>query len=176
MGGARFHLPDQMSTHEPPIRPECGDPSAELEAARSELATLREAHQRLGADLVNVRERHRRDFSRAVERESGALMSEWLEIVDDLDRALAASREASEGSLREGLEAVVREARHLLQKRGLERIDSLGAAFDPERHEAVGLTDEAEEGQVHAEVRPGYLLGGAVLRPAEVIVGKGEAR
>lgn len=176
MGGARFHFPDQMSTHEPPIRPECGDPADELEATRSELATLREAHRRLGADFANLRERHRRDFTLAVERESSALLREWLEIVDDLDRALDASREAPEGSLREGLEAVVREAHHFLEKRGLERIVSLGGEFDPSRHEAVGLTEDAEDGQVHAEVRPGYLLGGAVLRPAEVIVGKGSAR
>ncbi len=174
MGGARFHFQPQMSTNESPVRPGGGDETAELEACRAEFSALREAHQRLAADFANMRERHRRDFARAVERETGALMRDWLEIVDDLDRALEASREAPAGSLREGLEAVVREARHLLEKRGLERFDSVGAPFDPQRHEAVGVSEESREGCVHAELRPGYLLGGVVLRPAEVIVGKGQ--
>jgi molecular chaperone GrpE len=165
-----------MDTREPQIRPESGETAAELEAARSEFAALREAHQRLGADLANLRERHRREFSQALARESGALIREWLEIVDDLDRALAASRGAPAGSLREGLEAVVREARHLLERRGLERIDSIGHPFDPLRHEAVGVSADGKDGHVHEELRPGYLLEGAVLRPAEVIVGKGERR
>ena len=174
MGGARFHFHHQMSTHESPVRPEGGAETAELKACRAELSALREAHQRLGADFANMRQRHRRESSRTVERETGALMRDWLEIVDDLDRALEASREAPAGSLREGLEAVVREARHLLEKRGLERFESVGATFDPQRHEAVGMSEDSREGCVHAELRPGYLLGGVVLRPAEVIVGKGQ--
>jgi molecular chaperone GrpE (heat shock protein) len=54
-------------------------------------------------------------------------------------------------------------------------MDSIGKTFDPERHEAVGLA-QGGEGMVHAEVRPGYLLDGDVLRPAEVLVGKSEGR
>ena len=88
--------------------------------------------------------------------------------------ALEASKGAPPSCLREGLEAIVREARHLLKSRGLERMESVGTPFDPLRHEAVGLSEEGEEGSVHAELRPGYLLGGEVLRTAEVIVGKGE--
>ena len=163
-----------MTWNEREIRPERDDESRELEACRAELAELRAAHQRLAADFANLRERHRREFESSVSRASGALMREWLEVVDDLDRALVASQAAPEGALREGLEAVVRAARHLLETRGLERFDSVGSPFDPERHEAVGLSEEAEEGRVHSELRPGYLLGGEVLRPAEVIVGKGE--
>lgn len=164
-----------MSVNEQEIRPERDEETKELEACRAELEELRSAHQRLGADLVNLRERHRRDFESSVAREVGALIREWLEVVDDLDRALAASQDAPASGLREGLEAVAREARQLLERRGLERFESVGERFDPERHEAVGLSDEGEDGRVHAELRPGYLLGGEVLRPAEVIVGKGES-
>jgi molecular chaperone GrpE (heat shock protein) len=52
------------------------------------------------------------------------------------------------------------------------RIDALGRAFDPRMHEAVGLSDEGAAGRVLAEVRPGYLIGSDVLRPAAVLVGR----
>lgn len=148
---------------------------SELEQTKAELAELQESYRRLAADLDNQRRRSREQAERAAGRERGEVLRELLGIVDDLDRAQQASAESSDDDLRAGLEAVRREAHRILERRGVKRMDSVGKAFDPERHEAVGLA-EGGAGMVHAEVRPGYLLEGDVLRPAEVLVGKSEGR
>ncbi len=74
-----------------------------------------------------------------------------------------------------GVELVYSELRDLLAKHGLERIESIHQPFDPSVHEAVmHEADDDGEGDhiVTDEMRPGYTLGGRVLRPAMVKVGK----
>ncbi|MCA1830315.1 MAG: nucleotide exchange factor GrpE [Actinobacteria bacterium] len=68
------------------------------------------------------------------------------------------------------------EAAEVLEKEGLERIDVLEKRFDPELHEAVMHSEgDGEELVVVDEMRPGYKLGGRVLRPAMVKVARGKA-
>jgi molecular chaperone GrpE len=63
-----------------------------------------------------------------------------------------------------------------LESLGVQRIDPLGQPFDPAKHEAVATvptTETTPEGHVAGVVRPGYLIGDDVLRPAMVAVSGG---
>jgi molecular chaperone GrpE len=63
----------------------------------------------------------------------------------------------------------------LLARLGFPRFDDIGQTFDPHRHDAVGIADdESAPGTVIGIVRPGYDGLGSVLRPAGVVVSRGE--
>jgi molecular chaperone GrpE len=74
----------------------------------------------------------------------------------------------------QGLELVLLRTRRLMEQAGLRRIDVLHEPFDAERMRAIETLEEPTipEGHVARQFRPGYLLHGAVLRPAEVGVSR----
>jgi molecular chaperone GrpE len=146
-------------------------PERSPEELTQELARLEDRFKRAAADLDNYRKRVARDIERRVEGAREALLREWLEVVDSLERAL---RQEPDGPLAEGLRAVREQMDAVLARSGVERIDAVGERFDPERHEAVDVrdSDDAENGTILEVVRSGYSLGGRVLRPAQVVVAR----
>lgn len=135
-------------------------------------------HRRAADEFEQVRLRIRRDVAREVERGRRAVIVELLDVLDNLDRAIAAARatshtDSSETLLR-GVELVREQFLARLDALGVSRLDALGARFDPQRHEAVSLApaaDPSQAGQVVAVLREGYAIGDDVLRPASVVVG-----
>ncbi|MEX0669533.1 MAG: nucleotide exchange factor GrpE [Pirellulales bacterium] len=75
---------------------------------------------------------------------------------------------------RQGLELLLVRTRRLMEQAGIRRLDVLHEPFDAERMRAIDVVEDAEvpEGHVAEQLRPGYLLHGAVLRPAEVRVAR----
>jgi molecular chaperone GrpE len=74
----------------------------------------------------------------------------------------------------DALRSISLELREILHRRGLRPVEALGTPFDPHVHEAVdrvSVTEAADHGRVVAQRRPGYLLDGHLLRPAQVVVG-----
>ncbi len=71
----------------------------------------------------------------------------------------------------DGIKVTIKHLQDALREAGVERIVTSGAVFDPEKMEAV-TTDSGEENKVLEELRPGYLLNGKLLRPAQVKVGQ----
>jgi molecular chaperone GrpE len=121
-----------------------------------------------------MRARVRKDASRDAELSRRAVFADLLEVVDNLDRALASAR-ASESAdpLVQGVELVRQQFLHKLAGYGISRLEPLGEPFDPERHEAVTVvpvTDRYGEGIIAGVAAPGYLIGDEVLRPATVAV------
>lgn len=146
------------------------------EGAERKLQEIQAAFLAAKADLEDTRERLLRDAERKVEIRFGALVSDLLESVDDLDRAIEhAATVASAAPILQGV-AIARE-RFLtaLQKAGVERIDPLGEPYDPNVAEAVGIVPVSEPDQhdrVVTIARAGYTLGGRTIRPARVLVGR----
>jgi molecular chaperone GrpE len=140
---------------------------AELEAERDELLN---DLKRVAADFENYRKRVARDQESLVARAHERLVKELLPVLDDLERALEASRDAGTRSVEEGVRLVQRELASALQREGLAEIETNGR-FDPHVHEALlSQPSEAEEGSVLEVVQKGYRLGDRVLRPARVVV------
>jgi molecular chaperone GrpE len=93
------------------------------------------------------------------------ILRELVEVVDDLDRALA----AGEGGI--GVAMIQRRSLALLRRHGAERIESLEQPLDPTCHEAVATRPvEGPPGRVVAELAAGYRLHGRLLRAARVVV------
>jgi molecular chaperone GrpE len=140
--------------------------------ATAELAAMEDRWKRALADLDNYRKRTTRETDRRVEEARDAVVRDWLEAVDSIDRALATAGPAS--PLAEGLQAVREQLDAILDRQGVTRIGASGEAFDPERHEAVAVrpTTDAPDRTVLEVARSGYMRGDRVLRPAQVVVSR----
>ena len=124
------------------------------------------------ADLDNLRKRYERQLALASQAERTRVISLWLPVVDDLERAL---EHADGGPMAEGLRAVYEHAISLLERLGYTRFDDVGKPFDPARHEAVGAIDaDAPPNRIVAVVQPGYERMDEVLRPARVVVARAQ--
>ena len=125
------------------------------------------------ADLDNVRKRSADQVSRVEAETRAAVASEWLPVVDNLDRALAHST-ADPASIIDGIRAVRAQALEVLARLGFPRRDDRGAKFDPARHEAIASRPDpgAEDGSVVEVIRPAYGERDHQLRPAQVVVAR----
>ena len=143
----------------------------ELEGLRDRNAQLEDRYKRALADLDNYRKRSVREVDRRVAESREALVRDWLEAVDAVDRALVME---PENPMAEGLRMVLEQMEAILSRQGVQRVGQPGERFDPERHEAVGIreTDEVPDRTVLDVARSGYAIGDRVVRPAEVIVSR----
>jgi molecular chaperone GrpE len=132
------------------------DRVAALEAERDEAV---DGWKRAAADLENFRKRAARERAEFFTLANERLIGELLPILDDLERALVAAAEHEEAQLEEGVRLVHRSLASLLERHGVQAIDTDGK-FDPHVH----------EGSVLDVVQKGYKLGERVVRPARVVV------
>lgn len=152
------------------------EPVAEIERLKSELAEAEKRTLLAQADLENFRRRTRRDMQDQLRYASLPLVSEMLDSVDNLQRAIEAHQNdgSSEGLL-EGVQLVAQQILMILQNHGCKRIEAVGQPFDPNLHQAVQMqaSDEYPANTVIMELRSGYLLYDRVIRPAQVFVSTG---
>jgi len=130
--------------------------------------------QRAQADFINYKrrsEQERADFNRFA---NSTLILNLLPVLDDLERALSSvPPKLAKHDWVEGVRLVERNFRASLEAQGLKSLQALGEPFDPNFHEAL-RQDKGKEGIVLEEFQKGYMLGDRVLRPARVVIGKGE--
>ena len=136
-------------------------------------------HRRMLEEFEQVKARIRRDTARDIERSKRSVLVELLEVMDNLDRAIAAATQsaASDQALLKGVQLVRDQFLAKLQGLGVTRLDALGQVFDTARHEAISTApvgDPAQDNIVVSVVREGYAIGDDLLRPATVIVGKAD--
>jgi len=140
----------------------------ELERARAREDEL----LRAVAELTNVNRRRKQDMDLVASSAQESMARSLLPVLDDIDRALLASREREGDPFRSGLLMIRDRLWQTLAKEGLEPIDAKGATFDPEVHEAVAQhpSEDAPPGTVLEVIVPGYRFRGRVLRHAQVVV------
>ncbi|MFN8619313.1 MAG: nucleotide exchange factor GrpE [Chloroflexota bacterium] len=143
------------------------------ETAEAELADARIGWQRTAADFQNYRRRTEQERAELAAMASEGLLRKVLGIADDFDRAIAhAPTDAAAAAWVEGVTAIDRKLRMILESEGITPIEALGQPFDPRRHEAIihEPTTDAPDGHVVKELQRGYELNGRVIRPALVAV------
>ncbi len=153
---------------------------AELEAQLAEKDRLAQEfiakYRQAAGEFEESRLRLRREISKEVERGRREILSDLLEVVDNLDRAIeSAKKPAGAETLLQGVEMVRRQFLGKLEGLGVKRIDASGEAFDPTVHEAISTVPASspeDDGRVVGIVRHGYRIGEDVLRPAAVAVAK----
>ena len=170
--------PEPLVESEPRLQPE--ERSSEPAVDRVQMGPSEpgedEWHERalrLQADMENYRKRQQRLYQERVEADRQRMLRAFLDVVDDLERALDAPDSLGEG-LREGVGLTHRSAMQFLKREGVEQIRAENQPFDPNWHEAVATVDHNSNGQmpntnIHVTA-PGYRLGEQLLRPAKVIV------
>jgi molecular chaperone GrpE len=147
----------------------------QLDATQQEAADNRAGWQRTAADFANYRRRTEQDREQMLGLANEALLSKLLALADDFDRAIEhMPPELRDVGWVEGVAAIDRKLRLLLDSEGLTPIEAVGHPFDPHEHEAVTSeeTTNVPEGTVTAELQRGYRIRDRVLRPAMVAVAK----
>lgn len=131
--------------------------------------------QRVQADFDNYRKRNASLRTEVADDAVRDAVKEVLPSLDNLERALAAAKAAGEaGSLYTGVEMTLRGFEEALKKLGMERVEAApGTVFDPEKHNAVMMTEADEEhpeGTIIECFQTGFAVRGKVVRYAMVRV------
>ncbi|MEI7560902.1 MAG: nucleotide exchange factor GrpE [Actinomycetes bacterium] len=131
-----------------------------------EVASLTADLQRLQAEYANYRKRVDRDRASAADYSVASVLSEFLPVLDDLDRA------EQHGELTGGFKAVADRITAITSKLGLEKFAEVGVAFDPAIHEALVHNTSADVSETTATeiLQPGYKYKERVIRAARVAV------
>jgi molecular chaperone GrpE len=157
-------------------------PAAPAEEAQGEAARLKDQLLRALAEMENMRRRGERDREETAKYAVTGFAREMLSVADNLRRALeniSAETRATDESLNAlatGVEATERELQAILERFGVRRIDPLGQPFDPHFHQAIAEVPGTGRppGTVAQVMRSGYVIHDRLLRPAMVMVAKGD--
>jgi molecular chaperone GrpE len=149
----------------------------ELRTRAAERDTFKDLAQRTRAEFENYQKRNQRDREQERLYMTGQFVLEILPVLDNLERATAAARQAGEtGPLVQGVAMVHQQFLDLLKRYGVTPIDAAGKPFDAGLHQALVQQPTADKppNTVVQVVEQGYTHQGRVLRPAKVIVSKAD--
>ena len=144
-----------------------------LAAKDAELQELIAKYRGASDEFDQARARLRKELSKDVERGRRSLIAGFLEVLDNLDRALEAAAGRADDPFVQGVSLVRQQFLSTLEGLGVRRTSPLGHPFDPSQQEAVATvaaTADSPAGTVVGIVRTGYVIGDEVLRPAQVAV------
>lgn len=148
----------------------------ELQAAQQQIAHLKDQLLRQMAEFDNFRKRTLKEKSELILNGGRNVLESLLPVLDDLERAQANIEKSDEiETLKEGVHLILNKLTKVLSSHGLKKIETDGAAFDTDFHEAVALVpaqDESQKNHIIDCVQPGYMLNEKVLRHAKVVVGQ----
>ena len=144
---------------------------SEVDGMRDALKAAKEEQLRLLAEMDNQRKRMQRDVEAARRYGVERVLAGLLPVMDSLERGLSDAA-ADPAKLRNGVELTLRQLQKALSDQGLETVDPLGQAFDPEQHQAMSVveTGQFDPGTVASVMQKGYRLQDRLLRPALVVV------
>ena len=157
------------------LQDEANDLEVALEEAKTKANEYLDGWQRARADFANYKKRVERDQSNTYQLATGSVIKRFLEVLDDLDRALKNRPESGEGAnWANGIELVYRKLISILESEGVVPMKSDGMEFDPNLHEAISSeqSDLHKSGEIIETLQQGYMIGDRVLRPAVVRVAK----
>jgi molecular chaperone GrpE len=142
----------------------------ELDVLRTERDRLLDRLARLQAEFENARKRAERERAEYREFATGSVAEQFLPVLDNLELALKATGSAQQ--LRSGVSLIVKQMEEILEKMQVKTVATVGEAFDPRFHEALGTVerDDIPDQHVAEEVRRGYKIRERLLRPALVRV------
>ncbi len=148
-----------------------------LQATLDEMTARAEEYldgwQRSRAEFANYKKRILKENSEIHQVARGEVIKLYLDIVDDLDRALHDRPATDEGEAwANGIEIIFQKLRSRLEAEGVKPMNPLGEDFDPNIHEALikEENDDYESGKIIEVMQEGYWIGDKVLRPAQVRV------
>ncbi len=150
---------------------------ADLDAALGKANEYLEGWQRERAEFYNYKKRIEREQTQGGQNAIGNAIRRYLDIADDLARALKNKTRPTEGNgaiWAEGIDLIYKKLVCAFEADGVKMIEADGKFFDPNLHEAISHDDspDHESGQIIEVVQPGYMLGERVIRAARVRVAR----
>ena len=155
----------------------------ETASLKEETAALKDRLLRAAADMDNLRKRAEREKAEATLYAATNFARDLLSVADNMSRALAAvpaeAREQADEATKNllaGVELTERELLKVFERYNIRRVETVGAKFDPNVHQALFEmpTSEHPPGTVVQEMQSGFAIGDRCLRPAMVGVAKAE--
>lgn len=143
---------------------------AEFDQLKAERDQLLDRLARLQAEFENARKRAERERTEFRDYATGSVVEQFLPVVDNFELALKSTGTAEQ--LRSGVELIVKQMDDILRQMQVAAIPTVGEAFDPRLHEALGNVEREDLPDQHVaeEIRRGYRLRERLLRPALVRV------
>jgi molecular chaperone GrpE len=156
-----------MENETPDVGANVNSPS-EVETLTAQLAELNDKYLRAAAELENTRRRAEIDAAATARNRAMSVARDFLVLVDAI---VAAEKHDPENS---GVAAMARAMEATLTQIGITKIESVGAALNPQIHNAIQVVESADAGPntIVDEMQAGYMFGDTLLRPAMVVVAK----
>ena len=148
----------------------------ELDQANEKIATLEDKYLRQVAEFDNYRKRTIKEKAELIKNGGERAIESILPVLDDFERALAnMAKDENAAEIMTGVELIYNKFVGILKQNGLQRIETEGATFDTDFHEAIAIIPAPSEdlkGKVLDCVQTGYTLNDKVIRHAKVAVGE----
>lgn len=149
--------------------------AAELGETKAKLEKEKKEYLFLMAEFDNFRKRTLKEKSEILKNGAENVLKGLLPIVDDFERGLQAAEESQDASaIRDGMTLIYNNLVKYLETHGVKAMETNGADFDPDRHEAIAMVASGAEqkGKIIDTLTKGYMLNDKVLRHAKVAVGQ----
>jgi molecular chaperone GrpE len=152
-------------------------PAERVATLEAEKAELKDRMLRIAAEFDNYKKRMRKEVTEHEVKAREAVLREFLEIADNLERAVSSWKEGEQKdvkSVQDGVDLVLRLFKSKLERHSVTAIEAKGQPFDPRVHDAISQAPSADvsPGTVLHELQKGYRVGERLLRPALVVVAK----
>ena len=148
----------------------------QLDEANEKIITLEDKYLRQVAEFDNYRKRTVKEKAELIKNGGERAIESILPVLDDFERALAnMSKDENAAEIMTGIELIYNKFVGILKQNGLQKIETEGATFDTDFHEAIAIIPAPTEelkGKVLDCVQAGYTLNDKVIRHAKVAVGE----
>jgi molecular chaperone GrpE len=144
----------------------------ELKEARDEAKKFKEEYLRAAAENENLRKRTEKEKNEFYQYALSEILKDFLNVLDNFDRALESGEEQNGKNFREGIELIYRQFMDVLRKQGVTPIEIEEKKFDPRLHQAFASEESADvdEPEVSEILQKGYMIHKRLLRPSLVKV------
>lgn len=160
--------------NENPVSEEIEESLSETDQLKQQLEASKKEYMFLMADFDNFRKRTIKEKAEIIRNATEKAMKDLLPVVDDFERGLSAMAETTDATaVKEGMNLIYNKFIKYLEQNGVKAIESTGADFDTELHEAIAMVpspDDAQKGKVIDTVMKGYTINDKVIRHSKVAV------
>lgn len=147
-----------------------------LDEANEKAAMLEDKYLRQAAEFDNYRKRTIKEKAELIKNGGERAIESILPVLDDFERALSnMAKDENAAEILTGVELIYNKFVGILKQNGLQKIETEGAEFNTDYHEAIAMVptpDEELKGKVLDCVQAGYILNDKVIRHAKVAVGE----
>ena len=148
----------------------------ELDEANEKIAMLEDRYLRQIAEFDNYRKRTMKEKAELIKNGGERTIEAILPVLDDFERALDnMAKDENAAEAMKGVELIYNKFIGILKQNGLQKIETEGADFDTDYHEAIAMVpafEESQKGKVLDCIQSGYMLNDKVIRHAKVAVGE----